>query len=71
MPVAVYEKICENLLNGKSDEYIFAHAFFTIEWNLMARANNVVHISLEHIEWCGGCLIFHFATTKIDQSGEK
>ena len=71
MPLAVYEKICKIFLKEENDEYTFAHAFFTIEWNLMARADNVVDISVEHIEWLGDSLIFHFATTKTDQSGEK
>ena len=56
---------------GMSDEFLFAHAFFTIEWSLVARADNVVHLSVEHIEWCSDCLVFYFATTKTDQSGEK
>ena len=50
---------------------MFAHCFFTIEWNLMARADNVVHMSVEHIEWNDDCLVFYFATTKTDQNGEK
>ena len=71
MPLNVYAKLCEILLRGDSDEYTFAHAFLTIEWNLMARSDNVVHLSVEHIEWCGDCLVFYFATTKTDQNGEK
>ena len=58
-------------MSGDSDEYTFAHALLTIEWNLMARSDNVVHLSVEHIEWSGECLIFYFATTKTDQNGEK
>ena len=71
MPLSVYEKICDILMKGDSDEYLFAHAFLTIEWNLMARADNVVHLSVEHVEWNADSLIFYFATTKTDQSGEK
>ena len=71
MPLNVYEKLCEVLMSGDSDEYTFAHAFLAIEWNLMARSDNVVHLSVEHIEWSGNCLIFYFATTKTDQNGEK
>ena len=71
MPLNVYEKNCEILVSGESDEYLFAHAFLTIECNLMARSDNVVHLSVEHIEWCADCLIFHFVTTKTDQNGNK
>ena len=59
------------LEGGRSNEYLFAHCFFTIEWNLMARADNVVHMSVEHIEWNDDCLVFYFATTKTDPNGEK
>ena len=71
MPLSVYKKICNIMMGGDSDEYLFAHAFLTIEWNLMARVDNVVHLSVEHVEWCNDCLIFYFATTKTDQNGEK
>ena len=53
------------------DEYLFAHAFFMIKWNLMARADNVVNLGVEHVEWNSDCLVFYFVTTKTDQSGEK
>ena len=40
MSFQVYEKICELLLKNKKDE--FAHCFLVLEWNLMARSQNVV-----------------------------
>ena len=50
MSRAVYEKLCSILMKGESDEYIFAHCFLTVEWNLMARADNVVDAMVSHIE---------------------
>ena len=50
MPLSVYEKMCEILMKGGSYEYLFAHAFFTIECDLMARADNVAHASVEYVE---------------------
>ena len=32
----VYKKICEKFLQEGGEEYIFSHAFVTLEWNLMA-----------------------------------
>ena len=37
----------------------------------MARADNVVNLGVEHVEWNSDCLVFYFATTKTDKSGEK
>ena len=37
----------------------------------MARADNVVHLSVEHVEWCEDCMVFYFATTKTDQNGKE
>ena len=31
----VYKRLCEELYNGKGDDYFFVHAFLTMEWNLM------------------------------------
>ena len=58
------------LLEGESDEYIFAHCFLTLEWNLMARADNVASAMVSHVEWQGDSLVFHFAKTKAAQEGE-
>ena len=51
----VYEKICNILVKVESDEYLFAHCFLTLEWNLMAWADNVVDTQVSHIEWHGDC----------------
>ena len=31
----VYKRLCEELFNGKGDDFLFARAFLTMEWNLM------------------------------------
>ena len=41
MTIDVYKLICEFFLGQESDESIFCHSFLTLEWNLMARADNV------------------------------
>ena len=35
MSFEVYKILCEELYNGKGDDYLFARAFLTMEWNLM------------------------------------
>ena len=32
----ICKKICETFLHEGGEEFIFAHAFVTLEWNLMA-----------------------------------
>lgn len=66
----VFEKLCKIFMKGESDEYLFAHCFLTLEWNLMARADNVVDTQVSHIEWHSDCLVFHFAKQKGSQEGE-
>ena len=66
----VYKKMCELMIGGDSDEYIFAHCFLTLEWNLMACADNVASAMVSHVEWQGDSLVFHFAKTKSSQDGE-
>jgi hypothetical protein len=71
MDFKVYEKICELFLKEKPEEYLFAHCFLTLEWNLMSRSDNIVHAHLFHITWEDDCLAFCFAKSKTDQTGRN
>ena len=64
MPLAVYKKNCKTLEVGSLDENSFTHAYFTIKWNLMARADSVVNLGVEHVEWNSDCLVFYFCYNK-------
>ena len=67
----VYKKICELFMNEEGEEFIFAHAFLTLEWNLMARSENVVHAHILHVSWDVNCLVFCFIKSKGDQMGRN
>ena len=67
----VYQKICELFLKEEGDEFIFARAFLCLEWNLMARSENVVHAHILHVEWVADCLVFRFVKSKGDQTGRN
>jgi len=54
-----------------SKEYIFFHAFLTLSWNLMCRAQSAVSIRLGHIEWREDALAIYFAHSKADQGAER
>ena len=67
----VYKKICELFLKEEGEEFIFARAFLCLEWNLMARSENVVNAHIFHIEWNADCLVFRFVKSKGDQTGRN
>ncbi len=67
----VYELMCKLFLEGKDVEYIFAHLFLTLEWNLMSQSENVVDCHAENIFWVEDALGFHFPKTKADQLGKQ
>ena len=69
---AGYNLLCRTFLrnNGTNDEFIFAHCFLTLEWNLMCRADNMVNLNLAHIGWEDDSLLSCIAKAKHDQEGE-
>ena len=69
MSFQVYEKLCQLMMASEDDEYIFGHCFLTLEWNLMARSDNVVHSHVNHLEWRDDCLLYYMLRSKGDQDG--
>ena len=51
MSFEVYKAMCEILFESDDDYYLFAHAFLTMEWNLLARSDNCFTIHVKHIEF--------------------
>ena len=64
MNFEVYKRLCEELYTGKGYYHLFAHALFTMEWNLMARSDNCVNMHVQHIQWMSDGLIYFFGTSK-------
>ncbi len=54
----VYEKICALFMVEEGEKYLFAHCFLTLEWNLMARLESIVHAHFFHITWEDDYLAF-------------
>ena len=69
MPLACYKKLCELMFVSEDDECIFEHTFLTLEWNLMARSDNVVNLHTNHLEWRDDCLLYYIMRSKGDQDG--
>ena len=67
----VLKILCEELYNGKGDNHLFAHAFLTMEWNLMARSDNCVNMHVQHIQRRSDSLIHYFGTSKGNQTRDR
>jgi hypothetical protein len=57
MSFQVYQKLCVLMLKS-GDRYKFAHCFLVLEWNLMARSENVVNSHVENVYFENYCLLF-------------
>jgi hypothetical protein len=60
----VYQLMCELFMMEEGEEFIFVRSFLTLEWNLMAQSENVVHAHMFHITWENDCLVFHFVKVR-------
>ena len=69
MSFACYKLLCKKFFEGKKDEYLFALIFLTLEWNLIARSDNIVNLALSDFEWSDDSLIVYLKKSKTDQEG--
>ena len=69
MSFACYKLLCKKFCEGARDEYNFAHLFLTLEWNLMARSDNIVNLNMSDFEWNDDSLIVFLRKSKTDQEG--
>ena len=49
---------------------VFAHLFCVLDWCLMKRAENLAAAKINHISFKDDCLVFQFAKSKGNQTGE-
>jgi len=61
--------LCKKFSEGDKDEYHFAHLFLLLEWNLMARSDNIVHLHVNDFEFQDDALLVYMKKTKTDQDG--
>ena len=71
MSFACYNLLCEKFFEGSKDEYNFAHLFLTLEWNLIARSDNIVNLSVSDLEWNDDALIIYLKRTKTDHFSSR
>ena len=71
MPFDVYERAAMNLFFSPEKEDVFAHLFLVLDWNLMKRAENCVDVKVNHISFTDDALVFEFAKSKGNQTGDQ
>jgi hypothetical protein len=67
----LYKRMAAQYLRHDKPEYIFAHLFHVITWNLMCRASNATSIQLSHLAWGEDALQIYFIHMKNYQTGER
>ena len=70
MSFEVYKCLCKSLHKSEDIENVFCHLFLVLEWNLTARSDNCLQMSLTHIQWRNDSLIFFFGKSKRNQEGD-
>ena len=71
MSFACLKLLCEKFVKGNRDEYHFAHLFLLLEWNLIARSDNVSNLHVNDFEFEGDSLLVYLKKTKMDQEGNE
>eukprot|EP00804_Cyclotella_cryptica_P010384 CCRYP_019999-RA/>CCRYP_019999-RA protein AED:0.43 eAED:0.43 QI:0/-1/0/1/-1/1/1/0/103 len=71
MPMDVYEKIGKGFFFSPEKDDVFCHLFFLLDWCLMKRAENCVGAKVNHISFREDVLVFEFAKTKGNQTGDE
>lgn len=69
---AGYGLLCKKFIaiHAMPAQMSFAWSFFTLCWNLFARANSVANIMLPHMSWRDDSLIVVFTQHKGDKEGQ-
>lgn len=71
MPFEVYVRAAKKLFLSGEKEDVFAHLFLVLDWNLMKRAENCVNAKINHISFRDDSLVFEFAKSKGNQTGDE
>jgi hypothetical protein len=71
MSFACLKLLCKKFIEGNQDEYHFAHLFLLLEWNLIARSDNVSNLHVNDFEFEGDSLLVYLKKTKTDQEGNN
>jgi len=65
-----YEFLAKQLFFSGEKKDVFNRLFLILDWNLMKRAENCVHAKINHIRFESDSLVFEFAKSKTQQTGD-
>ena len=51
MSVDYLKLLCKMFAEGENEEYYFGWVFLLLEWNLMARSDNIVQLHMNNLVW--------------------
>lgn len=71
LSIQAYELIAKYLFYSGTKENVFGNLFYVLDCCLMKRAENCVHMKLNHIYFTDDSLVFEFAKSKGYQKGES
>jgi len=71
LPFDAYVFLAEILCKDENPEYIAAHLFLLLDWNLISRADMIVNANIELVRAWSDCLMFEIGRSKTDQEGKK
>ncbi|EGZ07134.1 hypothetical protein PHYSODRAFT_530973, partial [Phytophthora sojae] len=66
MSFSLLRSLCAAFIKHGDEEFLFAHAFLLLSWNLMCRAGNTASIHSGHMSWDGDALAILFGHMKND-----
>ena len=49
MPFEAYCFMCDLIVCGVQNEYLFVHCFLNLDWNIMSKSNNIASCIINHI----------------------
>ncbi|KAL7550473.1 LOW QUALITY PROTEIN: hypothetical protein ACHAWF_014863 [Thalassiosira exigua] len=70
MSFDAYEHLAKALFYSNEKRDVFNHLFLLLDWNLMKRAENCVKAKINHIRFEDDSLVFEFAKSKTQQTGD-
>ena len=71
LPFKGYVRLAEILFKSENKEYIQAHTFLVLDWNMMSRSESVIESNIDLISQQKDCINIDLGKTKCDQEGLK
>jgi hypothetical protein len=71
MSLSCLRLLCQIFAGSSNDEYFFAWPFILLEWNLMARSDNIVNLHVNDLSWTDDSLNAKMKKSKTDQEGNN